>query len=97
MIIVMKPGATPEEIQHICEKVKELGLTPHVSRGVERTIIGVIGEEEKIRVQPLEAYPGVENVVPILRPYKLASRDFKPESTEFEMKMGSRSGAKKWW
>lgn len=95
MIIVMKPGATPGEIQHICEKVKELGLTPHVSRGVERTIIGVIGEEEKIRVQPLEAYPGVENVVPILRPYKLASRDFKPEATEFEMKNGVTVGGKK--
>ncbi len=95
MIIVMRPGATPEEIQHICEKVKELGLTPHVSRGVERTIIGVIGEEEKIRVQPLEAYPGVENVVPILRPYKLASRDFKPEPTEFEMKNGVTVGGQK--
>lgn len=95
MIIVMRPGATPEEIQHLCNKVKELGLTPHVSRGVERTIIGIIGEEDKIRVQPLEAYPGVENVVPILRPYKLASRDFKPEATEFQMNHGVTVGGKK--
>ena len=85
MIIVMKTHATPEEIHHVCEKVKELGLTPQVSRGVARTVIGVIGEEDKIRVKPLEAFPGVENVMPIQRPYKLATRDFKPEATEFEM------------
>ncbi len=95
MIIVMKHTATPEEIHHLCEKVKELGLTPHVSRGVERTIIGVIGEEEKVRVKPFETFPGVENVMPIQRPYKLASRDFKPEATEFEMKDGVRVGGKK--
>lgn len=95
MIVVMKHNATPEEIHHITEKIKELGLTPHVSRGVERTIIGVIGEEDKVRVQPLEAYPGVESVVPILKPYKLATRDFKPEATEFEMKGGVIVGGKK--
>jgi 3-deoxy-7-phosphoheptulonate synthase len=95
MIIVMKPSATPEEIHHVCEKVKELGLTAHVSRGVERTIIGVIGEEDKIRVKPLEAYPGVDSVVPILRPYKLASRDFRPEPTQIELKHGVTVGNKK--
>jgi 3-deoxy-7-phosphoheptulonate synthase len=95
MIIVMKTTATPEEIHHVCEKVKELGLTPHVSRGVERTIIGVIGEEDKIRVQPLEAYPGVDSCVPILRPYKLASRDFKPEPSQIELRDGAAVGGKK--
>lgn len=95
MIIVMRSTATPEEINHVCEGVKELGLTPQVSRGVERTIIGVIGEEEKLRVKPLEAFPGVESVVPIMRPFKLASRDFKPEGTEFEMPNGVKVGGKK--
>ena len=95
MIIVMRPTATPEEINHLCEKVKELGLTPQVSRGVRRTIIGVIGEEDKLRVKPLEAFPGVESVVPIMRPYKLASRDFRPEPTEFEMPHGVKVGGKK--
>ena len=95
MIIVMRQNATPEEINHICDKVKELGLTAQVSRGVERTIIGVIGEEEKIRVKPLEAFPGVESVVPILKPFKLASRDFKHEDTEFEMNHGVKVGGKK--
>lgn len=95
MIIVLKTNATPEQVNHICEKVKELGLTPQVSRGVERTIIGVIGEEDTLRVKPLEAFPGVENVVPILRPYKLASKDFKPEPTVFEMGNGVKVGGKK--
>ncbi len=95
MIIVMRPTATPEEINHVCEKVKEIGLTTQVSRGVERTIIGVIGEEDKLRVKPFEAFPGVESVMPILRPFKLASRDFKPEATEFEMANGVKVGGKK--
>ena len=95
MIIVMKPKATPEEIHHVTEKVKEMGLTAHVSRGVERTIIGVIGEEEKVRVKPFEIFPGVESVTPIQKPFKLASRYFKPEATEFEMKHGVVAGGKK--
>lgn len=94
MIIVMRPNATPEQISHICVKVKELGLTPQVSRGVERTIIGVIGEGEKIRVKPLEAFPGVDSVMAIQRPYKLASRDFKTEDTVFEMPNGTKVGGK---
>ncbi|MFH0839388.1 MAG: 3-deoxy-7-phosphoheptulonate synthase [Candidatus Omnitrophota bacterium] len=81
MIIVLRPNATEKEINHIIEKVKKLGLKPMVSKGVERTIIGVIGEEDIIRIQPLEVYPGVEKVVPILKPYKLVSRDFKGEDT----------------
>lgn len=81
MIIVLKPDTTTKQINHIVDKVKALGLKPMVSRGIERTIIGVIGEEDLLRVQPLEVYPGVEKVMPILKPYKLVSREFKPEST----------------
>ncbi|MBU4376279.1 MAG: 3-deoxy-7-phosphoheptulonate synthase [Candidatus Omnitrophica bacterium] len=81
MIIVLRPNATEKEINHIIEKVKKLGLKPMVSKGVERTIIGVIGDEDIIRIQPLEVYPGVEKVMPILKPYKLVSRDFKGEDT----------------
>lgn len=95
MIIIMKSTSTPDQVSHICEKVREMGLTPQVSRGVERTVIGVIGEEEKLRVQPLEAFPGVDSVVAIQRPYKLASRDFKPEATEFDMGNGVIIGGKK--
>jgi len=81
MIIVLKPRTTAAQIDHIVARVKELGLKPHISRGEHRTIIGVIGEEEKIRVQPLEAMPGVEKVMPVLAPYKLASREFRREDS----------------
>jgi len=95
MIIVLKKTATPQELEHICQKVRELGLTPQVSRGIERTVIGVIGDEEKLQVQPLEVFPGVESVMAILRPYKLASRDYKAENTEFDMGNGVKVGGKK--
>ncbi len=95
MIIVLKKSATPQEIDHICIKVRELGLTPNVSRGVERTVIGVIGDEEKLQVQPLEVFPGVEHVMSILKPYKLASRDYRTENSEFEMNHGVKVGGKK--
>ncbi len=81
MIFVLKPNVTQVEIDHICEKIQSFGLTPHISRGVERTIIGAIGDETILRSQPLEVLPGVERVLPVLKPYKLASREFKPEAT----------------
>jgi 3-deoxy-7-phosphoheptulonate synthase len=95
MIIVMKQNATPEEINYVVEKIKELGLTPNVSRGVERTVIGVIGEEDKIRVKPLEVYPGVDTVMPVTKPFKLACRDFKPHDTVLDMGHGIKIGDKK--
>jgi len=81
MIIVLKPNATKQQIAHLAEKIKALGLKPMVSKGTERTIIGVIGPEDALRVQPLEVIPGVERVIPVLKPYKLVSREFKPEAT----------------
>ena len=76
MIIVLKPHPAPEVVEHVLERIAALGLTPHLSQGVSRTIIGVIGDEDKLQVEPLQAIPGVEKVVPILRPFKLASREF---------------------
>ena len=81
MIIVCKPGISDDELSHIIERVEASGLTPDVSRGVHRTVIGVIGEEEQIRTTPLLAIPGVEQVMPILAPYKRASREYCPEDT----------------
>ena len=81
MIIVLKANATKKQITHLVEKIKALGLKPMVSAGIERTIIGVIGSEDVLRVQPLEVFPGVEKVMPVLKPYKLVSREFKPESS----------------
>jgi len=95
MIIVLRPDATKKQLDHLLLKVKKLGLKPWVSKGVERTIVGVIGEEDVIRVQPLEAYPGVEKVLAILKPYKLASRDFKKEDSIIDLGGGIKVGAKK--
>lgn len=81
MIIVLKKDATEAQIKHIVEKVKALGLRPMISKGIERTIIGVIGEEDVLRSQPLEVFPGVEKVMPVLAPYKLVSREFKKEDS----------------
>ena len=81
MIIVLKPDATKKQVDHLVERIKALGLKPMVSKGTERTIIGVIGPEDALRVQPLEVIPGVEKVMPVLKPYKLVSREFKPEAS----------------
>jgi 3-deoxy-7-phosphoheptulonate synthase len=79
MIIVLRPNSTTEQIDHILERIQELGFKPHLSRGELRTIIGVIGDENKLQATPLAAIPGVEQVLPILKPFKLASREFHRE------------------
>jgi 3-deoxy-7-phosphoheptulonate synthase len=81
MIIVLRPDATNEQVDHIVKKLKGLGLQAHISKGTERTVIGAIGDEAVLRTLPLEAIPGVEDVHPILKPYKLASREFRKENT----------------
>src|SRR6516225_7739147 len=86
MIIVLKPNPTPEVVAHVLERIAALGLTPHLSQGVARTIIGVIGDETKLQVEPLQAIRGVERVLPILKPFKLASREFHEEGSVFEVK-----------
>ena len=78
MIIVLKPGTTEEQLQHIVERIDALGLKAHLSRGTYRTIIGVIGDETKLQSTPLAAIPGVAEVVPILPAYKLASLEAHP-------------------
>jgi len=86
MIIVLKPNSTDDMIDHVLKRIEELGLQPHLSRGVSRTIIGVIGDERKLQSEPLQAISGVEQVVPILKGYKLASREFHPDDSVFEVK-----------
>lgn len=81
MIIVLKPGTTPAQVQHVLERIQELGFKPHLSQGEHRTIIGVIGDENKIQAEPLQAIPGVEQVLAIMKPFKLASREFNPKDT----------------
>ncbi len=83
-IIVLKPDATEEAIRHILKKLESRGLKANVSKGTERTIIGVIGDTSKITEEEEDAIrvmTGVENVMRILKPYKLASREFRHENT----------------
>lgn len=94
MIIVLKPTATKKQQAHLLKRIKDLGLKAMVSQGEERTIIGVIGPEDQLRVQPLEVIPGVEKVMPVLKPYKLVSREFKPQGTIVDVdgvKIGGKS------
>src|SRR5438876_11785944 len=85
MIIVLRPQSTPEQIDHILNRIQELGFKPHLSRGELRTIIGVIGDENKLQAEPLSAIPGVEQVLPILKPFKLASREFHARDSVVEV------------
>lgn len=81
MIIILKPHATEAEIALVVKKIEGFGLAAHISKGTERTIIGAIGDERVLQDRPLEAFPFVEQVLPVLKPYKLASREFKPDGT----------------
>ena len=76
MIVVTRPGISDAELDHIRERVEALGMRTHVSRGESRVVIGCIGDEEALREVPLLRLPGVESVLPVTRPYKLASREF---------------------
>lgn len=81
MIIVTKAGIAASELDHIRERIEALGLRTHISRGEQRTIVGCIGDEQRLREVPLLAIPGVEQVLPVLKPYKLASLDFAAAPT----------------
>jgi len=81
MIIVLKPHATEAEVAQVIRKIESFGLAAHISKGTERTIIGAIGDERVLQEGQLEAFPFVEKVLPVLKPYKLASREFRPEGS----------------
>lgn len=85
MMIIMKSNATPEQVEHVIEKIKEEGLAVHLSQGVEATIIGAIGETHNIPVERFETLEGVESVKRITQPFKLASRQFHPENSVFPL------------
>jgi 3-deoxy-7-phosphoheptulonate synthase len=91
MIIVMSPGATKKDKEHIIERVRALKCTPRVLHGIERDVIAVIGPEDQLRQIPLEAFPGVEKVMQVLKPYKLVSRQTKEEDTIIDVG-GARIG-----
>jgi 3-deoxy-7-phosphoheptulonate synthase len=77
MMIVMRPEASEEQIEAVAERIESAGCSAHVSRGHELTVIGAIGDRERVQSLGLEGAPGVDHLVPILKPYKLASAQFR--------------------
>lgn len=93
MIIVMKQGASREQLLEIKQRIRDLGYKPHVIHGATRNVIGAIGDERgKAVLQSIESMEGVENVMPILQPYKLASREVCPEPSIIELAPGLTIG-----
>jgi 3-deoxy-7-phosphoheptulonate synthase len=93
MILVIRPDATLEQIDHVVDRIKELGFKAHVSQGERRTIIGVIGDETKPQSDMLLQIPGVEQALPIMKPFKLASREFhKADSVVYVGKVAVGGG-----
>src|SRR5262245_55339832 len=86
MIIVLKPGTSDADVADVCRRIEVMGLRAHVSRGEQRTVVGAIGDDRfKTRVQALEALECVESLVPILQPFKLASREVRADDTVVEV------------
>lgn len=81
MIIIMKPDATDDQIGHVTERLKKQGFGVHLSKGAERTVIGAIGDKSALQLETIQMLPGVSEIVPIRKPYKLVSREFKIEDT----------------
>ena len=94
MIIVMKPQATDQDVDHLVERLRELGLRTQVTTGEERTVVGVIGDDRILQNQPLSVFPGVESVTPILAPWKMVSREFQKHDTVVDVN-GVKVGGKK--
>ncbi|MCE5359939.1 3-deoxy-7-phosphoheptulonate synthase [Candidatus Igneacidithiobacillus taiwanensis] len=86
MIVIVKPQATEEQREQLLRRIRELGLQPMVSNGAERTVVGLIGDERLIAEGMLESLPAVEQVMPILKPYKLVSREFKASDSIIEVR-----------
>jgi 3-deoxy-7-phosphoheptulonate synthase len=85
MIIVLKPEATEQDIEHLVDRLRSLGLKSQITKGEERTVVGVIGDERVLQGQPLSVFPGVESVTPILAPWKLVSREFQPHDSVIDV------------
>src|SRR5512138_2455889 len=86
MIISMRPHATREEIDHVCERIREFGYKVHSIEGEERVVIGVVGVGDVTAcLESLEAMPGVEKAVRISAPYKFVSREFHPGRTQIRV------------
>src|SRR6185312_6184713 len=85
LLIVMGPEATPDQTDHVVARLEEAGVDARVSRGREATVIGAIGDRELLATLPVEGYPGVEQVVPIVKPYRLVARELAADPTVIEV------------
>jgi 3-deoxy-7-phosphoheptulonate synthase len=81
MIVIMRPDASKEQVNQVVEKLKKLGFGVHLSQGEERTVIGAIGDKAALQLETIQLLPGVSEIVPIRKPYKLVSREFKVEDS----------------
>lgn len=91
MIVVMSQEATAEQIEAVLRKIEEFGLQTHPIYGVQKTVIGVIGDDKTKVVETMAGYPGVEQIIPILKPYKFAARETHPQNTVIDVS-GTRIG-----
>jgi 3-deoxy-7-phosphoheptulonate synthase len=94
MIIVLRPDHKEDDLLRIVRRLEDMGLHAHISKGEHRTIVGAIGDERVISEIPMLSFPGVESVLPILKPYKLVSREFKPENTVIDVNGFAIGGSK---
>lgn len=92
MILVLRKNISEKEFDAIIKRIEELKLKPHISRGEERTIVGIVGDSRTKELEHWEELPGVEEVIRILKPFKLASREFKKENSVIEIGNGVRIG-----
>lgn len=92
MIVVMQPESTPTEVENVVRLVRQFGLTDHVIVGTDRTVVAAIGDKRHVDKSAIENAPGVEKVVPILAPYKVASREVKKEASAIPLGANVRIG-----
>ena len=96
MIVVMSPNSTKEQLDHVVKMVEEMGLSTHLIYGTNRTVVAAVGDKRMLDKGAVENAPGVEKIVPILAPYKVASREVKREDTAIELQPnGVKIGEKK--
>jgi len=95
MIVVMKPGCSQADVSHVVELIRQYGLKDHVIVGTDRTVIAAIGDKRGVDMSAIENAPMVDNMVPILKPYKVASKEVKQEPSVFTLPNGATIGGRK--
>lgn len=94
MLVVMKQGATPDQVEAVCQWIREKGYAPQPMPGAQRTAVGLVGNDGRVDGSPLEDLPGVAEIIYVSNPYKQVSREWKPETSIVEIAPGVRFGGK---